>query len=462
MQTRIEKYVMAAVLFTLPFGTGLAYTPILKVDLVLMCDVFLALLYALWLYRTNVLTNIRLRAGALFKPAMFILLWSLLSLTSAIAMTATGFGIFMMIKAYMLYFYLVNNIKTKPQLIFAVNALIYSLLFQGIVGTGQFVLGRDLGLGFLGERGSNYGKELARMRGTLGYPNQFGAFIILLLPLAISLAVFVRRSFYKTVLIIASGLGLGTLFLTLSRSSWAGFLIASIVFLFLLFRRGLLKPKFIGGFAALAIAVALIAFLNWDKIQARFESGSEAKWRILMIEIAFPIIADYPVFGVGLNNYQWHSFDEFRFWHPVHNEFLRLAAELGIPGGIFFIWMFVCVLRECYRNIRIKDTTINAVAVGVFCGIVAFMVAINFGPEYQHYRIQMTFWALCGFAFSFQQIRALEIMRAKKQQEMANPKTVPSAQNGTLAPANGNGSQNPPLTPPRRGMGANNLRVGRS
>ncbi len=457
MQTRIEKYVMAAVLFTLPFGTGFAYTPILKVDLVLMCDGFLALLYVLWLYRTNLLTSVRLRAGALFKPAMLILLWSLLSLTSAIAMTATGFGIFFTVKAYLLYFYLVNNIKTKSQLLFAVNALVSSLLFQGIVGMGQFITGGDLGLGFLGSQ-YKAGRELSRMRGTLGYPNQFGAFLILLLPLAISLAVFVRRSAYKWLLIVISALGLGTLFLTFSRSSWFGFLIATAFFLFLLFRRGLLKPKFIGGFAALAVAVTLIAILNWDKILLRFETGSEAKWRILMIEIAFPIIADYPVFGVGLNNYQWHSFDDFRFWHPVHNEFLRMTAELGIPGGLFFIWMFGCVLRECYRNIRIKDATINAVAIGIYCGIIAFMVAINFGPEYQHYRIQMTFWALCGLAFSFQQIRALEL-KAKNQTPMRPG--VPHHPSG-VSPVNGRVAQTPSLASPGNGIAANHSRVGRS
>jgi O-antigen ligase len=429
---------MAAVLFTLPFGTGAVYTDILKVDLILLCDVLLALLYALWLVRTNFLTSIKLRAGVLIRPALFIIVWSMFSLINAIAMTATGLGVFMHLKALFLYLYLVNNIRTRGQLLFAVNALVFSLLFQGLIGTGQFVLGRDLGLGFLGERSYNYGKELARMRGTLGYPNQFGAFIILLLPLAISLAVFVRRSAYKWILIVTSGLGLATLFLTLSRSSWFGFLIATVVFLFLLFRRGLLKPKFIGGFAALSVAVVLIAFLNWDKILARFETGSEAKWRILMIEIAFPIIKSHPVFGVGLNNYQWHSFDDLRFWHPVHNEYLRYAAELGIPGGIFFLWMFFCVLKETYRHVKIRDALFNAIAIGIYCGIIAFMIAINFGPEYQHYRIKMTFWALCGLAFSFSHIRALEAMKQKKQQMAQTKEALPPSVRSV--PLNGNGA----------------------
>jgi O-antigen ligase len=189
----------------------------------------------------------------------------------------------------------------------------------------------------------------------------------------------------------------------------------------------------------------LIAFLNWDKILARFETGSEAKWRILMIEIAFPIIKSHPVFGVGLNNYQWHSFDDLRFWHPVHNEYLRYAAELGIPGGIFFLWMFFCVLKETYRHVKIRDALFNAIAIGIYCGIIAFMIAINFGPEYQHYRIKMTFWALCGLAFSFSHIRALEAMKQKKQQMAQTKEALPPSVRSV--PLNGNGASvvNPQL-----------------
>lgn len=440
---KIEKFLLGATLFCIPFETGAIYNQVVKADLINATDVMLWSLYLLWIYRTNIFSTERFRFGKIAVWAILMIIWSFLSMTSAIAIQATGLGIYMWIKAFMLYLYLVNNIKTKKQLFFVVNMLVFSVLFQGALGVAQSILGRSVGLDFLGEKQMSFHKEVSRVRGTLGYPNRYGAVLILLLPLTVSMAVFAKRSFYKWVLVAASSFGLMGLFLSLSRSSWAGFLLGMGIFAIILFRRGLLKPKYVVAIAVVFVAVIAISAANWQKIEARFESGADGRWRVKMIDIAFPIIQEYPIFGVGLNNYQWHSYDDFKFWHPVHNEFLRFAAELGVPGCIFFILLVWVFLREAYRNILLKDTMINAVAIGILCGVIAFIVAINIGPEYQHYRIKQTFWALAGITFALTRIKYLEIkmMKRRKQvreaRERADRSSVPMPnsvpQNGVMA-----------------------------
>lgn len=415
---KLEKFFLGATLFCIPFGTGAVFNAVMSADLVMVTDVFLFCLYAMWIYRTDVLTTITLRFGKIAFYAILMLVWSVLSMTSAIALTATGIGIFFGIKAFLLYFYLVNNIKTKADLIFVANMLVFAMLFQGLLGTLQGVLGRTLGLGFLGERQMLLHKVESRVRGTLAYPNRYGLVLVLILPLAISLAVFAKRSLYKWVLAAASGLAMLGLFFSLSRSSWAGFLLSMMVFTILLFRRGLMKPKFFAAMAMVLVAAAAIAIINWDTIEARFETGSDGRFRTRMIQIAYPIILANPIFGVGLNNYQWHSFDDFNFWHPVHNEFLRFAAEIGIPGALMFVALLFVFLREAYRNIMIKDPLINAVAIGTFCGVIAFIVCINIGPEYQHYRIKLVFWTLAGLTFALRQVKIRELRAKKKKQQM--------------------------------------------
>lgn len=419
---KIEKFLLGATLFCIPFETGALYNQVVKTDLITATDVMLWSLYLLWMYRTNLFTSERLRFGKVAVWAILMIIWSFLSMTSAIAIQATGLGIYMWIKAFLLYFYLVNNIKTKKQLFFVVNMLVFSVLFQGALGVAQSILGRSVGLDFLGEKQMSFQKEVSRVRGTLGYPNRYGAVMIMLLPLAVSMAVFAKRSFYKWILIAASSFGMMGLFLSLSRSSWGGFLLGMMVFTVILFRRGLLKPKYIVALAVVFVAVIVIAASNWEKIEARFQTGADGRWRVKMIDIALPIIEEYPVFGVGLNNYQWHSYDQFKFWHPVHNEFLRFAAELGVPGCIFFILLIWVFLREAYRNIMLKDAMINAVAIGILCGLIAFIVAINIGPEYQHYRIKQTFWALAGITFALTRIKYLEIKTLKKRKQMQEAK----------------------------------------
>jgi len=406
---KIEKFLLGATLFCIPFGLGAVFNHVVSADLVLITDVFMACLYCVWIYRSNLFSRQKLRFGNLALAGIALIVWSFFSMTSAIALQASGIGIYFMLKALFLYFYLVNNIRTKADIVFVANMLVFALLLQGVIGTLQWLAKGSIGLGFLGERQMLLQKVQSRVRGTIGYPNRYGAILILLLPLAFSMAIFARRSAYKWVLVAASAFGLFGLFLSLSRASWAGFLVAMMLFVVLLFRRGLLKPKFVAALVTLIVAVIIIVGLNWDRIERRFETGADGRYRVRMVDISLDIIKEYPVFGVGLNNYQWHSFSRFNFWHPVHNEFLRFAAEEGIPGTLIFTLLLLVFLRETYKSILIKDTLINAIAIGIFCGVIAFIVAINIGPEYQHYRIKLVFWALGGITFALRRVKILEM-----------------------------------------------------
>jgi len=417
---QIEKFFLGATLFCIPFGLGAIFNHVVSADLILITDVFMAGLYCVWFYRTNLFSTQRLGFGALGLAGVALIIWSVFSMTSAIALQATGLGIYFMIKSLLLYFYLINNIRTKADIVFVANMLIWALLVQGLIGTLQWLAKGSIGLGFLGERQMLLQKVQSRVRGTIGYPNRYGAILILLLPLAFSMAIFAKRSLYRWLLIVASGFGLFGLFLSLSRASWAGFLIGMVFFVILLFRRGLLKPKFVAAFFMLIVTMIIIVGLNWDRIERRFETGADGRYRARMVDISMDIIEAYPIFGVGLNNYQWHSYSRFNFWHPVHNEFLRFAAETGIPGSIMFTLLLIVFLREAYKGLLIRDTFINAVAIGIFCGLIAFIVAINIGPEYQHYRIKLIFWALGGITFALRRVKMLERKteknRAKRQQ----------------------------------------------
>jgi len=430
---KVERFFLGAALFCIPLGTGAVFDGVMSEDLIMIQDVFLVLVYMLWISRTNLFSNARLKLGPIGLMLIAMMIWSCFSMSNAIALRASGVGIFFAFKSFLLYLYLANNMRTKSELLFVVNMLLYAMFFQGVLGTLQGALGSSLGLGFLGERQMALAKINSRVRGTVGYPNRYGILLIMLLPMAVTMAIFVKRSKYKLVLMAACGFGLMGLFLSLSRSSWAGFGFAIAVMSVLLMRRGLLKPKYVAALAAVVIACALIALINMDVIQARFETGADGRFRARMIDIAIPIIKSYPFFGVGLNNYQWHSFAKFNFWHPVHNEFLRYAAEIGIPGAILFAVLLLVLLRESYRAILLKDAMINSVAIGIFSGVMAFIVAINIGPEYQHYRVKLAFAALAGIAASLRRVKMVEIAMKKRQrlmQEQRDTRRSPIGQIG--------------------------------
>jgi O-antigen ligase len=184
-----------------------------------------------------------------------------------------------------------------------------------------------------------------------------------------------------------------------------------MVMFFILFIRGRINPNIIKAFVVVGILIILVTTAFWDLIEARFEKGATGEHRMLMIEIALPIITGNPILGVGLNNYQFHSVKFFRFWHPVHNTYLRLAAEIGLPGAIFFIWFCIIVIKQAYKGVKLKDRYLSFVSLGILGGLVSFFILINFGPMYQHYRLKVFVWVLAGLAFVLPRIYRNELHR---------------------------------------------------
>jgi putative inorganic carbon (HCO3(-)) transporter len=410
-----EVMLLKLMAFLLPFGIGIFYSPMLKADLIWAFDAVLLVLILYWIsdgeyWRTH---KLYFHQSAVF--CIVFIGWALMGIIVAYSPLGTVHALFYLIKAFVFYFYIVNRVTSKRMLKALINWLMVGLTIQGGLGLMQRILGRSLGLVFLGEHQTSLWYELARVRGTLGFPNQFGAYLILLIPLGASLFIFTKnwllRLFYGT----AVGLGLMSLFFTLSRSSWLGIVCAIVVMMIVLITRQRLQGNVVGWMVVVAVGVLIIAYSFWDLIQLRFATGGSGEYRMLMINIAMPIILTHPILGVGLANYAYYSYSQFQFWKPVHNEYLRFAAETGIPGLIFFLLFLFYVFREAFRGVRLKDPYLRAVALGVIGGYVAFLAAVFFGPMLQHYRQIFLFWMLGGLAVSLKRIALTEY----RQREIA-------------------------------------------
>ena len=76
--------------------------------------------------------------------------------------------------------------------------------------------------------------------------------------------------------------------------------------------------------------------------------------RIGYYKYALQSIIDNPLFGIGLGNWKIYSitsesqeYDEYQIPYHVHNDFLEVAAEIGIIGMILFygIYLYLCVCQ---------------------------------------------------------------------------------------------------------------------
>jgi O-antigen ligase len=131
---------------------------------------------------------------------------------------------------------------------------------------------------------------------------------------------------------------------------------------------------------AMIISAALIAGPTMIERLAGEDGGSAAA-RIPLGLAALDLIAQYPVFGVGINNYADALARHERFgWSRhiehlniiVHNFFLWTWAEMGVVGLGAFFWYFASALWQAARGWRLAgDRFERAVAVGVAMGLVA-------------------------------------------------------------------------------------------
>jgi O-antigen ligase len=204
-------------------------------------------------------------------------------------------------------------------------------------------------------------------------------------------------------------------------------LIATATFVFMLAKRRLLNIRFVFAMGAVLVTIGALIVAFWDLILLRFETGSDPKYRIRMIEIAIPMMLENPILGVGLYNYEFHSMAEFNYWHPVHNDYLRLGAETGVPGLILFLLILILPLRQAIKMLDCRDKMLFATALGAMCGMIAMMVAINFGPEYQNYRVKVLYWLLVAMVFviprvvaQMETVRKAQFERAQQNGRMSS------------------------------------------
>lgn len=305
------------------------------------------------------------------------------------------------------------QLRPSPTLIQA--GMIASLLLQSLIALAQFALQHDLGLQALfGEidliaapsRASIInvaGRLWLRAYGLTPHPNILGGLLItLLLPL---LAPYLQRqelkgtqgnseelqketSVFSSVRekITLSGrlpwlmvlaIGSAALILSFSRSAWLGGAAGGTLFLVGLLAKSdwrkqygaaVWRPLLLG-----ALLLTPFLVIRRDLFLARLTPSSSANEarsldeRAVLNQAARDLIAQAPWRGVGAANFSLAVNPRFQFEtnlrsQPAHNLPLLLTAELGIAGGLLWLWLMVAPLLLAWQRYRTGRLTLWALA----------------------------------------------------------------------------------------------------
>ena len=239
--------------------------------------------------------------------------------------------------------------------------------------------------------------------------NLFGSAQALLLPFAIYTFYMANKSWKIIAGFAISGIFV-SLILSQTRSSWlSGIAILTVAaILVLIFVPALRKKWMLGTLAAIAlIAMIVVALILPDKesslaksvteraasIAANAAIGSEAETniseRIRMWKKTATMIGDHPLLGVGAGNWKVvvpsYGLDSTVFakgyFAPdrVHNMYLQIASETGVPGAIFYFGMWLLIAWMGFGLIRkTNNETKKIITILMLAGFAAVAVDAMF------------------------------------------------------------------------------------
>jgi O-antigen ligase len=125
--------------------------------------------------------------------------------------------------------------------------------------------------------------------------------------------------------------------------------------------------------------------------------------RVSIWRTALRMLAAHPLFGTGIGQFSYKvaAFEPekalvaylrgSRF--DAHNQFLQVAAELGLVGGVLFIGMFPAILRRAWTAFR---TSRDAALGGAIAGVVAFLITCLAGQPLLYEAVAVPFWMVLG------------------------------------------------------------------
>lgn len=367
-----------------------------------------------------------------------------------------------LIEGVLLYFLLLNAIRSVGTLRAAVWTLVLVSAFLSGLGLYQELTGRhnaqfgglaqrntereseDEG-GLSGSRRDRSSVTLAdRAGGPLGGPNRFAQILLVVLPLAFLRIRGEKSRWWRllamgsTLLIVAGVLitysrggfltlsVLGLLMVLLGYIRWSHVLIGGIIVVVGL---GIVAPGFVERVDTLRAIPQLLT--QRDTV----EGNGAIRGRLTEMLAAYHVFLDYPILGVGPGQYAqfysmkymedpsiaFKSIDTVRRAHCLYTE---LAAETGLLGSLLFLTIVFTLMHRIWRlrAMLARDRLdLSNLAAGFWLGIVAYMVtAVFLQLAYQRYL--WLFLALVGAAIQIFGMEYRESLEQKKAEPQGNPR----------------------------------------
>ena len=311
----------------------------------------------------------------------------------------------------LLYFFIFNTVKEKTMIRNLVILIMLAVVVVGFLSSFEYL---TIGGGDLDD---------SRVRVITNDPNLLAAFFNYYMFLFLGFfLVYLRRLWYWSMLPFFLTCFRGIM-VTFSRAGYLAFLVASFAVVFIRNKLAFLLLILAAWFvlqnpALLPAGVRYRLGQTLEKHPAAQESAASlensldpsARSRVEVWKGALWMIREHPFWGVGYSLFQNKI---QHYWSgqtgiDAHNTYLLIAAEMGIPALLIFLWIVGLAFWNSFSLYRMTDDLFSkAVALGFLGGIVGFLVSNLFGSRLDSHEVSSYFWILAAL-----------VMRLKKLEEV--------------------------------------------
>ncbi len=322
---------------------------------------------------------------------------ALQSVNSALSLNHT----YEFMSCVLLYFIITNNIKTRRERRAVILALYLSVTLVCLYGIYQYFWGLDnarriVSLNHFGEYPPEFIARLATEKAfsTFVYPPALAGFLVLVMPLSLSLCLGGRNRTGKTrfsqLFWVPASVGmtlliLSCLTLTFSKAGWLSALLSMVVFAYVWFAVIKRRKKTIVISALLIPIVIFVLLLVSGCLPKVTLSGFASSFSVrLGYWKAVPsMVKDHPFLGSGPATfgtiYPAHRPLLAHETQMAHNNYLQVLVETGIAGFLAFLWLWARFLKRGIKLIKYHRQKV--LVLGCFAGIVGFLIQslVDFG-----------------------------------------------------------------------------------
>lgn len=400
--------IVVAISTLLPFATlpfKVAITPTLL-------ELMLIALTMVWGLRLLAVPEFDLRASALGGLILLFLGFTIFSLIIGANGRPDNLTLHNYLKfalGVLLYFSVLNVVRTHDDMRWALRALIIGGGGAAIIGLGLFLLNDELALRLLVSLGRigypTSGRVLRyvnddpdgveRAIGTSVDPNSFGGLLSLICACAMTQLWARRPVLARPVMFGTVGLMGLTIFLTQSRAA-LGAIIVAVMFLAIVRERRLWFLIVGGGVAAW---ILLIVLGIGDQFTERIVEGVQFRdqanqMRLAEFRNAIEIIRRYPVFGVGFG-----TGPELGLITGVSSIYLAMGQRIGLVGLGTFLAIMAWFFWQTFRVYPRLDEERQSWLLGIQAALLAALATglldhYYFNIEFSH--MVALFWGVVG------------------------------------------------------------------